>query len=62
MNYQKLKEILEDSAKILEEVRTGSDFEVECWERAEKIRDQIKILNNENKNPPLRAEMLHHGR
>lgn len=59
MNLEQLKEVLKSSAHILEEVRTGGDFEVECWEQAEKIYEQIKLLN-ENKEKE-HQETLHHG-
>lgn len=34
-------ELLEKAAELLNEVRTGSDFECECWECAEKIEEWL---------------------
>lgn len=59
MNLEKLKEVLKSSAHMLEEVRTGGDFEVKCWEQAEKIHEQIKLLDGNKEKEP--QETLHHG-
>lgn len=33
------KQLVEDAIRALEEVRTGDDREVECWEIAAKLKE-----------------------
>jgi hypothetical protein len=40
-------ELLKEAMELLNEVRTGEDFEVQCWEHASKIEEYLKSKNNE---------------
>ena len=37
-----LKAKIEEAAEFLEAVRTGEDFECECWKCAEELRETLK--------------------
>ena len=41
-----IKRLLEDAAVLLNDVRTGGDFEVECWQHAEAIQEFLDKSEN----------------
>lgn len=42
-DYKKLKKLAKEASEILEEVRTGEDFECVCHEKAGEIKELLEI-------------------
>lgn len=46
--FEKAKQLLKEASELLNEVRTGEDFECLCWDEAEKIDSFLGLVKDEN--------------